>query len=438
MGAIQLSLKQQAEDCTKNKWEKGYVVMKKKVQVFKSNSANNFSRRNFISSSTAALSSMIVAPSIVRGAEANSKITIGLIGCGGRGSWITDLVKKHGGFEVTALADYFQKKVDKAGEKFGVDPSRRFTGLNGYKKMLELDLDAVLVQSPPCFHPEQIAAAVDAGKHVYTAKPVSVDVPGCRTVAESVKKATKNKQAVLVDFQHRADDLYQETVRRLHDGALGELTFGEVFNHSGGYGHAKATPGTPEARLRNWLCYKALSGDYMVEINVHTIDMMNWMLKKPPLYAVGSGGCKAKKEAGDNWDHFGVLFKYPGDMPVVFTSKRYDDTAGHDKHQIVEIFGTEGRLKTEYGGKLMILGKNYYAGGKNPTLYKSGAENNIAKFHKMITTGDFSNSTVEPSIQSNMIAIMAREACYKGGIITWEEINKCEKRMDMQLEGLKG
>jgi len=419
---------------------KGQNIMTSKDQAYKLNSFNKFSRRNFVYSSTAALSSMIVAPKIVRGAEANSKISIGLIGCGGRGSWITGLFKAHGGYEIVACADYFQDKVDKAGEKFGVDPAKRFTGLNGYRKLLELNLDAVVVKSPPCFHAEQIAAAVDAGKHVYTAKPVSVDVPGCRTVAESAKKATENKLAVLVDFQHRADDLYKETVRRLHSGALGELTFGEVFNHTGGYGHPMGPEalGTPESRLRNWLWFKALSGDYMVEINVHTVDMMNWMLKVPPVYAVGSGGVKAKKETGDNWDHFGVLFKYPDGMPVTFTSKRYDDTAGHDKHQIVELMGTDGRLKTEYGGKCMILGKNYYAGGKNPALYKTGAENNIATFHKMITTGDFSNDTVEPSIQSNMIAIMAREACYKGDIVTWEEINKCDKRMDLQLQGLKG
>jgi predicted dehydrogenase len=99
-----------------------------------------------------------------------------------------------------------------------------------------------------------------------------------------------------VDFQHRADPFYQETVKRLHQGALGTLTFGEVYNHSGEY-DMKAKPGTPEARLKNWLCYKALSGDYMVEINIHTVDMMNWMFQKPPLYAVGSGGRRAKRRS---------------------------------------------------------------------------------------------------------------------------------------------
>ncbi len=399
-----------------------------------------FSRRNFVCRSTAALSGMIVAPGIVRGAEANSKISIGLIGCGTRGFWIANLFEKHGGFKVAACADYFQDKVDKAGEKFGVDPSRCYTGLNGYKKLLELDLDAVVVKSPPCFHPEQIAAAVDAGKHVYTAKPLSVDVPGCRTVAASAKKATANKQAVLVDFQHRVDPFFQEAVKRLHDGALGKITFANAFNHCDGYGKVKASPemSAPEARLCDWLRYKALSGDYMVEINSHTIDMINWMFEKPPLYVVGSGGSKVKKAVGNNWDYFSVILKYPDSMHVTFSSKRYDDSVGHRKRHTIDVFGTEGNMKTEYAGRIAILGKNYYAGGKTPALYKDGAMNNIAKFHKMITTGDFTNFTVESSIQSNMIAIMSREACYKGDIVTWEEINKSDRKMDLKLQGLKG
>lgn len=396
------------------------------------------SRRRFICRGTAAFSSMIVAPHLCRGAAANSKISVGLVGCGSRGAWIGGLFKEHGGYEVTACADYFQDKADAFGDKLGIAPSRRFTGLNGYRRMLECgNLDAVIIKSPPCFHPQQIADAVDAGKHVYTAKPLSVDVPGCRTVADSAKKATRNKQVVFVDFQHRADPFLQETVSRLHRGALGALTFGEVFNHSGEYG-MKAEPGTPEARLKNWLCYKALSGDYMVEINIHTIDMMSWMLRTPPLYAIGSGGRKAKQPVGDNCDHFGILFQYPDDVPVVFTSKRFNDGVGElDKHQIVELYGTEGRLQTKYGGKCMILGKNLYKGGKTTTLYRDGAVSNIATFHASITAGDFRNASVEYGVQSNLIAIMGRTAGYEKRLVTWDEIVKSEEKLELGLDGLK-
>jgi len=402
------------------------------------NSGGNVSRRNFVCRSTAALSGMIVMPHLVRGDEANRKISVGLVGCGSRGAWIGGLFKEHGGYEVTACADYFQDKVDAFGEKHGIPSSNRFTGLNGYKRLLECkNLDAVIIKSPPCFHPQQIADAVDAGKHVYTAKPLSVDVPGCRTAAESAKKATKNKQVVFVDFQHRTDPFFQETVKRLHQGALGTVTFGEVFNHSGEYG-MKVPPGTPEARLKNWLSYKALSGDYMVEINIHTIDMVNWMFQKPPLYAIGSGGRKANQPVGDNWDCFGILYQYADNVPVVFTSKRYNDGAGElDKHQIVEVYGTEGRLQTRYGGKCMILGKNLYKGGKTPTLYRDGAITNIATFHNLITTGDFSNASVEYGVQSNLMAIMGRTAGYEKRLVTWDEIVKSNETMDLDLNGLK-
>jgi predicted dehydrogenase len=412
--------------------------MKKTANIHDPSFTDTFSRRTFLSGGAAAFSGMIVAPHLVRGATANGKIAVGMIGCGGRGGWIANHFKAHGGYEITACADYFQDKVDAFGEKHGIDASRRFTGLNGYKKLLECgNLDTVIIKSPPCFHPQQIADAVDAGKHVYAAKPVAVDAPGCRTVAESGKRATKNKQVVFVDFQHRNDPFLQETVKRLHEGVLGKITFGEAFNHSGECG-VKPGPDTPETRLKNWLLYKALSGDYMVEINIHSVDMMHWMMQKPPLSAIGSGGRTSKSPVGDNWDYLGVLYQYANDVPVTFTSKRYNDGAGEqDKHHVIEIYGTDGRLYTTYAGRCMILGRNPYKGGKTTTLYRDGAVANIALFHTAVTTGDYSNSTVEYGVESNLIAIMGRTAGYEKRLVTWDEILKSDDKMDLQLDGLK-
>jgi len=154
--------------------------------------------------------------------------------------------------------------------------------------------------------------------------------------------------------------------------------------------------------------------------------------------ALGSGGCKAKKPVGDNWDHFGILYQYADNVPVMFSSKRYNDGAGElDKHQIVELYGTEGRLQTKYGGKCMILGKHLYKGGKTTTLYRDGAVTNIATFHTLITTGDFSNASVEYGVQSNLIAIMGRTAGYEKRLVTWDEILKSDEKMELNLDGLK-
>ena len=146
---------------------------------------------------------------------ANSKINLGIIGCGGRGTWIAKLFQQHGGYNLVAAADYFADRVDALGDALGVKPPQRFTGLSGYRRLLEQPLDAVAIISPPYFHPEQAAAAVAAGKHVYVAKPIAVDVPGCRTIEQSGQKATEKKLCFLVDFQTRADAFYIEALKRV-------------------------------------------------------------------------------------------------------------------------------------------------------------------------------------------------------------------------------
>ncbi len=152
-------------------------------------------------------------PELVRGTAANSKISLGLVGCGQRGTWLADLFLKNGNYQLLAGADYFQDRVDAFGEKFSIPAERRYTGLACYKKLLDGKVDAVVIESPPYFHPEQAAAGVDAGAHVFLAKPIAVDVPGCKSVEESGKKATDKKLCFLVDFQTRTDPFYQEAIQ---------------------------------------------------------------------------------------------------------------------------------------------------------------------------------------------------------------------------------
>src|SRR5919106_1756157 len=151
-------------------------------------------RRRFLADAgAAALAFSIVRPELVRGSTANTKVDLGIIGCGGRGTWIADLFQKHGGYNLVAAADYFPDRVQKFGDKLSVLQERRFTGLSGYRRLLEQKLDAVAIESPPYFHPAQAADAVAAGKHVYLAKPVAVDVPGTRIVEQAAAKATANR-----------------------------------------------------------------------------------------------------------------------------------------------------------------------------------------------------------------------------------------------------
>ncbi len=407
----------------------------------RSSRQSEFSRRRFLAGTGAAVGATIVRPELVRGANANEKVDIGLIGCGGRGGWIANLFKMHGGYNLVALADYFQDRVDEVGNRLGVKPAARFTTLSGYKRLLDQKLDAIVIISPPYFHPEQAAAGVDAGKHVYLAKPIAVDVPGCRTVEQSGKKATANGLCFLVDFQTRADKYFIEALRRVHAGALGNYAFGESTYHAGipwtrvvKYAREAAT--NPESRLRAWGCDKVLSGDIITEQNIHTIDVASWILGTPPLCAFGTGGRKVR-DYGDCWDTFSVTFQYPNHVGIAFSSRQFNGYGSKPDGIRNRMFGSDGVLETQYGGQVLIRGKHFWRGGSSPGIYKDGAVANIATFHANILKGDHANPTVAPSVRSTLVTILGRTAAYRGEVVHWDQLLALNERLVADLAGLK-
>lgn len=399
-------------------------------------------RRQFMAKAGAAAVSMtILKPGLIRGSVANAKVRLGLIGCGGRGSWIAGLFQKHGGYEVVAVADYFKDKADAAGQALAVPEASRFTGLSGYKRLLQKGVDAVAIESPPYFHPGQAAAAVEAGAHVYLAKPVAVDVPGCQSIAASAKAAAARKRVFLVDFQTRAHPAFIEAVRRVHDGTLGEIVFGEAVYHADcpfeqWYDLLRNDPANPESRLRGWGLDRTLSGDMITEQDIHAIDVMNWVMQAPPLYAIGSGGLSARPKIGTCWDHFVVHYQYPKKVAIAFSGRQFKGygTAEGIKNRM---FGSKGVLETEYGGGVLIRGDEYFNGGRTPDIYESGAVANIAAFHDSIAEGRFGSGTAAPSVQSNLITILGRKAAYENRIVSWDEIVRDEERLVPDLKGLK-
>jgi len=399
---------------------------------------NQITRRQFIGgASTAAVSLTLLKPELVGGAEANAKIDIGLLGCGGRGKWIADLFRKHGGYNLVAAFDYFQDRVDEAGQKFQIPAANRFTGLNGYKRLLEQKLDAVMIESPPYFHPEQAAAAVDAGKHVYCAKPIAVDVPGCLTIGASGRKATEKKRAFLIDFQTRAHPAYQDAVQRVHKGDIGKLVSGEanywcsLMFKSMDEQYRKSDK-SPEARLRAWAIDRVLSGDVITEQNIHALDVASWVLNAEPIKAHGTGG-RAREFLGDCWDHFAVIFYYPNDVILSFTSKQVG--AGWDDI-VCRVFGTAGTIDTHYSGAVKIIGDEPFS-GNSANLYEDGAVRNIATFYNSVTKGDFSNPTVAPSVRSNLLTILGRMAAYTKREVTWADLLKKNEKLHFDTKGMK-
>ena len=399
----------------------------------------DITRRKFLQgTATAALGFTILRPALVSSAEANSKLNVGVIGCGGRGAWIAELFAKNGNFNVVAVADYFQDRVDGVGNKLNVPAPKRFAGLSGYKRLLEEKLDAVAIETPPYFHPEQAAAAVEAGKHVYIAKPLAVDVPGCQSIEQSGRRATGKKLSFYVDFQTRAMPSYQEVVSRIHKGEIGKLVtvYAEyqtnlMFEDQDK--RLRADPRNAEVRLRAWGIDRVLSGDVITEQNIHALDVATWIVNATPLKAYGKGG-RSRPFLGDCWDHYSVLFFFPDDLVVTFTAKQvgfgFDDI-------MVRAHGTKGTAETNYGGKCWLRSRDEVFDGGTDNIYLVGVQRNITAFHESIVKGDCSNSTVPASVRSNLTTILGRTAAYTGTEVTWEQMMKAGEKWELDTKGLK-
>lgn len=387
-------------------------------------------RREFIS---AAASISVLSPSLVRGSQAASTISIGLIGCGGRGSWIADLFVKTGKYRLAAVADYFQDRVDAVGAKHNVPEKARFTTLSGYKRLLDSGVDAVVIESPPYFHPSQAADAVEAGKHVFVAKPIAVDVPGCLTIEESGKKATAKGKVFLVDFQTRATDVYIEAQRRVAAGDIGKLVGGAAWYIWDANVHDVPTP-NPEDRIRSWYGTPALSGDVIVEQDIHSIDVMTWFLDRAPESAIGSCGRSVRKHGTIN-DHFNLLYRFDDHVVIPFSCQK--GVPGMPDEIVSRTYGTEGMVDTRYGGDVKISGKRPYPGGNTRNIYAAGASRNIDDFHAAVTGGKVENATVAPSVRSNLTCVLGRTAAYRGREVTWKQMLAEREALEFDTRGLK-
>jgi myo-inositol 2-dehydrogenase / D-chiro-inositol 1-dehydrogenase len=398
------------------------------------------SRRTFISGSSTAAIGLAIAPAVLTArADDTPKIRLGLMGCGGRGQFIANLFENHGGYKWVAVSDYFEDRVNSVGEKFKIDPRNRFTGLSGYRRMLDQDLDAVVIQTPPYFHPDQVEASVQAGKHIYLAKPLAVDVPGCHSIAENGRRATAKKLCFLVDFQTRAHPSYQEVVRRVQQGMIGRIVSVESnYQTSTMFANLdnqmRARPDDRELKLRAWALDRALSGDVITEQNIHTLDVVSWFLDSEPLRAYGTGG-RARNFVGNCWDHYALIFYYPKDVIVSFCSKQvgfgFDDI-------MCRVYGEKGTADTHYFGKVNVRSnEDAFNGGEMTNLYTDGTVLNIDTFHASITQADYSNPTVAASVRSNLVTILGRTAAYQNREVTWEEVIKSKEKLEADLRGLK-
>ena len=391
-------------------------------------------RRDFLKATAGGL--LILKPETAFGSQANSAIEVGIIGCGGRGNWIGKFFPEFTGARVVALADVIQDHLTTTRETFKVDTARSYYGPDASKELAHSKLDAVIIETPPYFHPLHAQQAVDAGKHVYCAKPVAVDVPGCRSITDSGKKAAARNLSFLVDFQSRQQPVFQEVVSRIRRGDIGKPVMAQVFYYAGRPSKDKGKPGMDpgQQQVMNFYMDKVLGGDIIVEQNIHVIDMANWYIGAHPTQASGTGGrtdwSGTPFNVNDAYDHFLVNFWYPGDVHATFSSHQLN---GAFSDLCCRLVGIKGTADTHYGGLVRITGENAWMGAEKDDTFRSGAITNVKNFIESIRTGKHINNT-DQAVESNLTAILGRTAAYQQRLVTWDEMMKSNERLEANLK----
>ncbi|HEY6945175.1 MAG TPA: Gfo/Idh/MocA family oxidoreductase [Candidatus Acidoferrum sp.] len=420
--------------------------------------SDQLDRRKFIGAAAATTGLLFIKPGLVRGTAANSAIRVGLLGCGGRGTEDATNLVDTGGARVVALADLFQDQLDAAHANFdklqqakgfsAIDASQLFVGPNAYHQIASSkEVDAIVIATPPYFHPQHLEAVVGAGKHVYLEKPVAVDVPGAKKVIEIGKRA-EGKLSLDVGFQIRDCPPFVEMVRRIHAGALGKIACGEAYYLSG-YLDRPAWPNATavERRVRNWVYDRVLSGDIIVEQNIHVIDICNWVLQSHPMRASATGSRLGRPaNDGDCYGNYNVVFQYPESVDVTFSSTQF----AKGWWDVTErFFGTKGTSQSPYRGPLGIWGdepwqweapapkdasdQGFSATGKFTSNLETADPEKKKAFVASITSGNFHNQAAKGA-ESALSCMMARSAAYSGREVTWDELMKSTEVWDPKID----
>ncbi|RPI08816.1 MAG: gfo/Idh/MocA family oxidoreductase, partial [Acidobacteriales bacterium] len=298
------------------------------------------SRRDLLRSAGAGAAVFtIVPPAVVRGTQANSKISVGLVGAGNRGTYDASIVHADPRAQITGVCDLFEDRIQPAVEKIKAQNPAVYTS---FEKLLASDIDAVIIATPPFEHPRMLAAAVQARKHVYCEKPAGVNLDDCKKVMATGRKADPAK-VLFFGFQQRYGPVYLEAYKRLQAGEIGELINARGFwidrdpFTRGTYADPKVE------KLRNWFAYRDLSGDFLIEQDCHILDDLHWFIGAPPLRAMGYGGRKVRTTF-EIYDHLTLSFEFPNGLHVNFEANQLSPTGFRRVGE--EFTGTKGLLET--------------------------------------------------------------------------------------------
>ncbi len=401
------------------------------------------SRRDFLKTSAVAGAAAVAAHlSLASAARAagDDVIKVGLIGCGGRGSGAADNVLHSAkGVKIVALADAFGDKLDGCRKRLerlakddeikqlgnGVDVEGRcFVGLDAFEHLLKTDVNYVILATPPGFRPIHLQAAVAAGKNIFTEKPVGTDTVGIRKVFDAYEEAKKKNLAIVAGTQRRHQAGYLETVKQLHDGAIGDLVGGRCYWMQDILWKRARQPGMTDvaAQIHNWYNYVWLCGDHIVEQHVHNIDVMNWVMGAHPVKARSMGfRTRTDPKYGHIYDFFSTGFEYPNGVTVLSTCRQISGC----KNDISEtVRGSKGICQIDrhtIDGK--PVARRGRRGGTDP--YVQEHTDLIASIRK----GQPLNELKQVA-ESTLTAIMARMSAYTGRDVTWDFVaNKSKENL---------
>ncbi len=349
-------------------------------------------------------------------------IKVGLIGCGGRGGGaVRQNLTADKGVKLWALGDVFQDRLDGTVESLKKDMpdrldigDRKFTGFDAYKKVIESGVDVVILATPPGFRPIHFAAAVEAKKHVFFEKPVAVDGPGIRAVMEAAGKAKAANLSVVAGTQRRHDLAYNEAIKRIHDGAIGEVVSMSCWWNQGGLWMNPRQPNWSdmEWQLRNWLYFAWLSGDHITEQHVHNLDVCNWVMNGHPVKASSLGGRQVRTDPayGHVFDHFATEYEYASGARLSSQCRQIDGCSSRVAEHII---GTKGMSDANRSIKGTEVWR--WKGDKiDPYL------NEHVRLYKSIRANEGFNEGVQVA-ESTLTAIMGRMSAYSGQEVTWEQ-----------------
>jgi predicted dehydrogenase len=363
-------------------------------------------------------------------AQGTERIKVGLVGCGGRGTGAArDAMNASPLVDIVAMGDLFKDRVDEKRKvlsvigdekspqpnpQFKVTDDTCFVGFDAYQKVIDSKIDYVILTEPPGFRPDHFRYAVEKGRHVFAEKPVAVDPAGIRRFREAGKIADQKKLSVVGGFCFRRDKTHIETIQKIHDGAIGDVVSGNSYYNVGYlWKHDRKPEWTDlEFQIRNWLYYTWLSGDLIVEQNIHRIDIQNWVMKGPPVAAYGMGGRQVRTDPvyGNIYDHFAVEFEYANGAKVTNMCRQIDGT---DPRVSEVYFGTKGAADPAKG----IKGEKRTK--KDEPLSKAYVQEH-ADLIAAITSGTPLNES-EKLCDSTLTGIMGRMSAYTGKQVTWEQ-----------------